>query len=262
MIGAAASFKDLSNRGFQHESLNCVVFSRSSRSGVAGFRARLVQRTFPTFCATFRSTRPLLMRSMCLVRQWLLVLADTDLDVGSQQVSCDTAASAGLRSSFSGNRADGRPSLCSSEYAGGSRVAGGAGALHEESVGGADVHDQARVGSLSRTRGGRPCVNARIQDGVFHYSSGVSSHACASYLDALLAAPARAPAASTAARRVAPSSAVVGLGMHDDGSPVHDAHNSWSDTVGFWVPRAHRGSKVGFRVRPKICVLSRRWRQG
>ena len=39
MIGAAASFKDLSSRGIQHESLNCVVFSRSSRSGVAGFRA-------------------------------------------------------------------------------------------------------------------------------------------------------------------------------------------------------------------------------
>ena len=28
------------------------------------------------------------------------------------------------------------------------------------------------------------------------------------------------------------------------------------------VPRAQRGSKVGFPVRPKICVLSQRWRQG
>ena len=55
------------------------------------------------------------------------LMTDTDLDVGPQQVSCDTAASAGLRSSFSGNRADGRPSLCSSEFAGGFRVAGGAG---------------------------------------------------------------------------------------------------------------------------------------
>ena len=41
LIGAAASFKDLSSRGTQHESLNCVVFSRSSRSGVAGFRTPL-----------------------------------------------------------------------------------------------------------------------------------------------------------------------------------------------------------------------------
>ena len=51
-------------------------------------------------------------------------MTDTDLDVGPQQVPCDTAASA---SSFSGNRADGRQSLSSSEYAGGFRVAGGAG---------------------------------------------------------------------------------------------------------------------------------------
>ena len=28
------------------------------------------------------------------------------------------------------------------------------------------------------------------------------------------------------------------------------------------VPRAQRGSKVGFPVRPKICALSQRWRQG
>ena len=51
--------------------------------------------------------------------------AGTDLDVGSQQVSCGTAASASSRPSFAGNRADGRPSLCSSEFAGGFRVAGG-----------------------------------------------------------------------------------------------------------------------------------------
>ena len=130
-----------------------------------------------------------------------------------------------------GNRADGRPSLCSSSFAGGFRVAGGLGALHEESVGGADVQDQARVGSLSGTKVGRPGVNSRIQDGVFVNSSGASSRACVSYLDALLAAPARALAASTAARRFAPPSGVVGLCMHDDGSPVHDAcSNSWSDT--------------------------------
>ena len=35
LIGAAASFKDLSSRGIQHESLNCVVFFDSSRSGDA-----------------------------------------------------------------------------------------------------------------------------------------------------------------------------------------------------------------------------------
>ena len=70
-------------------------------------------------------------------------------------------------------------------------------------------------------------------------------------------------------------------------SPMHDvcAHNSWSDTV--WnsrctggllpvcksasdhldvcsqgPPGGGRGSKVGFPVWPKICVLSQRWRQG
>ena len=174
------------------------------------------------------------------------LMADTDLDVGSQQVSCGTAASASSRPSFAGNRADGRPSLCSSECAGGFRGAGGPGALYEESVGGADVHDQARVGSRSGTKGGKPCVKARIQDGVFVNSSGVSCHACVSYLDALLAAPARAPGASTAARRFAPSSAVVGLGMHDDGSPVHDAcSNSWSDTVRVQGPTGTRSSKGG-----------------
>ena len=52
-------------------------------------------------------------------------------------------------------------------------------------------------------------------------SSGVSSHACVSYLDALLSARARALAALTAARRVAPFAAVVGLGMHGNGSSVH-----------------------------------------
>ena len=32
--------------------------------------------------------------------------------------------------------------------------------------------------------------------------------------------------------------------------------------LGFRVPRAQGGSKVGFPIRPKICVLSQRWRQG
>ena len=96
----------------------------------------------------------------------------------------------------------------------------------------------------------RPGQNPRIHCGVTRLSSsnssGVSSHACVSYLDALLAAPARAPAALAAARRVAPFSAVVGLGMHDDGSPVHDAcSNSWSDTVRVKGPTGTRRVKGG-----------------
>ena len=43
LIGAAASFKDLSSRGIQHESLNHVVFSGSSRSGDSGSRAPSVR---------------------------------------------------------------------------------------------------------------------------------------------------------------------------------------------------------------------------
>ena len=50
---------------------------------------------------------------------------------------------------------------------------------------------------------------------------------------------------STAARRVAPSSAAVGLGMHDDGSPVHDAHNSWSDTGRVLGPTGTKRVKGG-----------------
>ena len=57
------------------------------------------------------------------------LMADTDLEVGSQQVSCGTAASASSRLSCAGNQTDGRPSLCSTSFAGGFRVAGGAGAL-------------------------------------------------------------------------------------------------------------------------------------
>ena len=67
----------------------------------------------------------------------------------------------------------------------------------------------ALAGSLSGTKLGRPFVNSRIQDGVSVNSSGASSHACVSHLDALLSAPARAPAASVVARRAAPSSAAT-----------------------------------------------------
>ena len=61
----------------------------------------------------------------------------------------------------------------------------------------------------------------------------------------MLSAPARAPAALTAARRVAPFSAVVGLGMHGNGSSVHDARNSWSDTVRSQGPTGRRCTKGG-----------------
>ena len=57
-------------------------------------------------------------------------------------------------------------------------------------------------------------------------SCGESSRARMSYLDAVLSAPARAPAAALVARCSAPSSAAVGLCMHDDGSSVHGARNS------------------------------------
>ena len=129
--------------------------------------------------------------------------------------------------------------------------------------------------------------NSRMHDVVtrlsYINSSGASSHAGVSYLDALLAAPARAPAASSVASRTAPTSAVVGLCMHDDGTS-----NAWcSQFRWYWwplacaevhqllpgqfvvgtrvrlrLPRAGGVPKVGFPVRPKICVLSQRWRQG
>ena len=38
--------------------------------------------------------------------------------------------------------------------------------------------------------------------------------------------------------------------------------NSWSDTVRVQGPTGARRVKGGVSVRPKICVLSQRWRQG
>ena len=111
----------------------------------------------------------------------------------------------------------------------------------------------------------RPRHNSRFPCGVTRLSSnssGVSSHACVSYLDALLSAPARAPAALTAARRVAPFLLLLGwacMGM---------AHLCMMHVIrgrtrlGHRVPREGGAPKVGFPVRPKICVLSQRWRQG
>ena len=94
------------------------------------------------------------------------------------------------------------------------------------------------------TDAGRPGVSSRIHDSVTVNSSGASSHACVSYLDALLAAPARAPAASDAFRTSC-TSAVVGLCMHDDDTPMHGAHNSWSDTVRLQGPTVTRRVKGG-----------------
>ena len=101
---------------------------------------------------------------------------------------------------------------------------------------------------------------------------GLSTSACAR---------ASRVARAVAAARVCPvsSSSAESAVVHAHAATLHGAHNSggtggllpvqrsssycldnsWSDT-GF--PRAQRGSKVGFPVRPKICVLSQRWRQG
>ena len=96
-----------------------------------------------------------------------------------------------------------------------------------DSGGGRTAHATAgvSVGIIGSSRDFVTCASS------FNSSCG-SSRACMSYLDAVLAAPARAPAASAAARRSAPSSSAVGLCMHAHGSLVHDAcSNSWSDTV-------------------------------
>ena len=57
------------------------------------------------------------------------------------------------------------------------------------------------------------------------------------------------------------SSAVSAAVAHARFTPMHDAHNSWSDTGRLQVPRGGGAPKVGFPVQPKICVLSQRWRQ-
>ena len=66
--------------------------------------------------------------------------------------------------------------------------------------------DSGAVDARRDTDADRPGVSARIHDCVSVISSSASSHACVSFLDALLAAPARAPAASTLACRTARSS--------------------------------------------------------
>ena len=126
----------------------------------------------------------------------------------------------------------------------------------------------------------RPGENPRIHDVVTRLSStnspGASQPACVSYHDALLAAPARAPAASSVARRTARTS-VVGLCMHGDGTSMPrcsqfrwywwplacaEVHQLLPGTirvrtrVGLRVAREGGVPKVGFPDPSKICVLS------
>ena len=70
---------------------------------------------------------------------------------------------------------------------------------------------------------------------------------------------------ATAPARVCPgssSSAVSAAVARAHASTLHDAcSNSWSDTVRVQGPMGTRRVNGGFPVRPKICVLSQRWRQ-
>ena len=107
------------------------------------------------------------------------------------------------------------------------------------------------IGDARRaTDAGRPGVSSGIHDSVTVDSSGASSHACVSFLDALLAAPARAPVASDASRTSC-TSTVVGLCMHDDDTPMHVAHNSCSDTGRVQGPTGRRCSKGGVSGPPE-----------
>ena len=106
-------------------------------------------------------------------------------------------------------------------------------------------------------------------------SVGVVMSACASAACALPAAV--TPRSWSAVARLSDADVA-----HAHASPMHRARNSGGTggllpvqrstsyclknrgrtRVGYRVPRAQGGSKVGFPVRPKICVLSQRWRQG
>ena len=70
------------------------------------------------------------------------------------------------------------------------------------------------------------------------------------------------PAASASLSSSAFPPASLAVVAHARSTPMHGAHNSWSDTVRYVVPRAQGWLKVGFPVRPKICALSQRWRRG
>ena len=71
------------------------------------------------------------------------------------------------------------------------------------------------------------------------------------------AVPAGSATASSSASAPA-SLAVVAHALHAHACAV----NSWSDTGRLQGPTGRRSPKVGFPVRPKICTLSQRWRQG
>ena len=81
-----------------------------------------------------------------------------------------------------------------------------------DSGGGRTAHATAgeSVGIIGSSRDFVTCASS------FNSSCG-SSRACMSYLDAVLSAPARAPAAALVARCSAPSSSAVGLCMHAHG---------------------------------------------
>ena len=70
------------------------------------------------------------------------------------------------------------------------------------------------------------------------------------------------PAASASLSSSAFPPASLAVVAHAPSTPMHGAHNSWSDTVRVRGPTAQGGLKVGFPVRPKNCVLSQRWRPG
>ena len=86
-------------------------------------------------------------------------------------------------------------------------------------------------------------------------SSGcVNVDACARY-------PAL-PIASASLSSSASAPASLAVVAYARSTPLHVAHNSWSDTGRVKVPREGGVPKVRFPVRPKICALSQRRRQG
>ena len=89
-------------------------------------------------------------------------------------------------------------------------------------------------------------------------------HARLVLLVLVLDACARLPAVPGVSARVCAvsSSSAVSAVAHAHASTSHGAHNSWSDTVRVQGPTGTRRVKGGVPVRPKICVLSLRWRQG
>ena len=137
--------------------------------------------------------------------------------------------------------------------------------------------DCMRAGAAVATAGEREGIvgfrgsdsSLRMPINSLNSSGSVDVDACARDL-ALLLAP-----ASLSSPASAPASLAVVA--HVRSTPTHVAHNSWSDTgrnsrctgglLPVWVgrqgPTRRKGTKGGgFPVRPKICALSQRWRQG